>query len=315
MTIHISRKQLIKVGAATLALRPTAVQASGEVVRIGTTATDPYFEPFIGLDHGFFERAPINAEITQFSNTGATVQAAVAGAIDVGLGDVLQIATAVLHGFPFAFFAGGGRYSSAVPNYALCTLANSRFRTAKDLEGQVIAVVVLRSMIEASVREWLGDNGADVSKITFYELPNPEMVAALQRGTVAAAFMVEPFLSQAKAQVQVIGKCHDSIAPSFYISAWFASRAWLARNATVALRLKQAIYESARWANDHQTDTAAILAKHSKLDYDVIRTMKRTLFATSLDISGLQPVLDVAAKQHFLVSPMDAHTLVASARV
>lgn len=296
---------------AAAALTPAPILAQSAPVRIGTTATDPFFEPFIILDQGYFDRAGINAQVSVFPNTGATVQAVAAGELDTGLADILQIANAVNHGFPFAFYAGGGLYSSQDLTEALYTAKNSRFRTAKDLEGQAIALPVVRSMIEASVQDWLQKNGADPAKVTFYELPFTEMAPALQRGTVAAAFLAEPFLSMARDQTSILGKCQDAIAPSFYISAWFAPRPWLDRNQDVLRRLIPVIYQTARWANEHHAETAVILANHGRAKLDDIRLMERAMFATSLDTALLQPVLDVAVRHHLVDHPIRAQTLLA----
>lgn len=307
-----SRSQIIASFTATAALAPLPVFAQSGTIRIGTTARDPFFEPFVALDQGFFRQAGINADVTAFANTGATAQAVAAGALDTGLADILQIATAMRHGFPFALYAGGGLYSSQSVSEVLCVAKDSRFRVAKDLENQVIALAVVRSMTEASVQDWLQKSGADPSKVTFYELPYPQMLSALQRGTVAAAFLVEPFLSAASDRVRVIGNCYDAIAPSFYVSGWFAPRSWIERNAQVIPRLIEVIYKTARWINEHEAESAAVLAKYGGLNVDTIRSMKRTMFATSLEINLLQPVLDVAVRHHLLDEPMSARTLVAS---
>jgi NitT/TauT family transport system substrate-binding protein len=297
--LRLERKQFIAGLTAAAAFRagPVAAQSSAtEAIRIGGGPTDSYIEPFLALDGGFFQRAGLNVEVTSLSN-GAAIAAGVAGgALDVGLGDMTQIANAVSRGLPFAFFAGGALYSSTAPLLALCVAKTSQAKSAKDLENQTIGVVVLKSLTEASIREWLRVNGADATKIKLLEIPYSEMSPALDRGTLAAAFIGEPFLSAAKANVRIFARTYDVVAPSFYIGAWFSSRSWLSKNPELARRLTDTLYRSALWANGHHNESAAILAKYTKQDVDAIRQMNRATYSTALDAKLMQPVLDIAAK-------------------
>jgi NitT/TauT family transport system substrate-binding protein len=248
--------------------------------------------------------------MTTFSNAGEIIQAAAGGAIDAGLADMIQLGNAVNHGLPYGFLAGGSFYSTNAPTTVLCVAKNSAVKTAKDLEGQTVAVVALTSISSLSVQEWLRNGGADLSKIKIFEAPFSTMAPALVRGTVGAAFIGEPFLSAAKNDVRWLGKAYDAIAKQFYIQAWFTSRDWVAKNPDAARRLVRAAYESARWANGHHDESATILSKYSKLPLERIESMTRAVFATSLDPRMMQPVLDVAAKYKIIDKPLAASDLV-----
>ena len=311
MTRAPSRARVLALLSAAPALRARAASAqSGPAVRLGGSGTDLYVEPFIALDAGFFARAGLNVEVTSLANGGAIASAVAGGALDAGLADMIQIANAANRGLPFAFFAGSGLYASDAPILALCVAKNGPVKAAKDLEGQTVALVALKSITEAAVREWLRTNGADVTKIKFFEMPYAEMAPALVRGALAAAFLGEPFLSAAKDDVRILGRSYDVVAPSFYISAWFASRDWIGKNSDLVRRLTQALYDAARWANGHHNETAPILAKYAKLDLERIRSMNRTRYATSLDPKLMQPVLDVAIKYQLIEKPMNASDLI-----
>ena len=312
MTTPLTRARALALAAALPALRATAVRAqAGPPIRLGGSATDLYVEPFLALDGGFFAKAGLDVTVTALANGGAIAAAVAGGALDAGLADMIQIANAANRGLPFAFFAGSGLYSSEVPILALCVAKNGPVKAAKDLEGQTVALVALKSITEAAVREWLRANGADVAKIKFFEMPYAEMAPALTRGALAAAFLGEPFLSAAKDDVRILGRSYDAVAPSFYISAWFASRDWIGKNPDLVRRLTQALYDTARWANGHHAETAPILAKYAKLDLSRIRAMNRTRYATSLDPKLMQPVLDVAVTYQLIAKPMRASDLIA----
>jgi NitT/TauT family transport system substrate-binding protein len=296
--------------AAAVPSRAFSQTQSQPLIRIGGSPTDLYAEPFIALEAGFFAKAGLNVEVSSLANGGAIAAAVAGGALEIGLADMIQIANAVQRGLPFAFFAGGGLYQTEAPILAMCVAKTAAFASPKDLEGQTIALVALKSITEAAVKEWLVRGGADPSKVRFFELPYAEMNPALQRGAIGAAFIGEPFLSASKADIRVLGKSYDAVGPSFYISAFFGVRDWLAKNAETARKLTTALYEAARWANTHHEDSAKILVNYAKLDLERVRAMNRTTYATSLDIRAMQPVLDIAVRYSLIAKPTPASDLV-----
>ena len=312
MSAGLSRGRTLALLASAAALETLPARAQTAPLRLGGSGTDLYIEPFLALDGNYLSRAGLtNVEVSALANGGAIASAVAGGALEAGLADMIQIANAANRGLPFAFFAGSGLYASDAPILALCVGKSAPAKSAKDLEGGTVALVALKSITEAAVREWLHVNGADLTKIKFFEMPYAEMAPALARGTVTAAFLGEPFLSANKDDVRIVGRCYDAVAPSFYISAWFASRDWIAKNGETVRRLTSALYDTARWANGHHDETAPILAKYAKLDLGRIRAMNRTRYATSLDPKLMQPVLDIAVRYQLIEKPVAAADLIA----
>lgn len=301
------------LAAAPLTAMPLAARADGPI-RIGATPSDSYSEPLFFDQAGTLRTAGLTADVTVFSNVGAIVQALLGGAIDVGLADMLQLSGMHLRGLPYSFFAGGGLYTSTAPTTALVVAKESPVAKASDLEGQTVAVVSLGSLSEVVTKNWLVRNGADLSKIKFVELPSSATIPALLRGTIAAGFAGEPFLTQMKDRIRWLGRAMDTIAPTFLISSWCASNAWLAANGEVARRLTQALYATARWANSHHAASGAILSNVSKLDPESVRTMNRVTWATTLEPRLMQPVIDAAARFHIIERSVPARELIAQIR-
>jgi NitT/TauT family transport system substrate-binding protein len=278
--------------AATLL--PARVRAQTATIRIGQNATDTFGEGYYAADNGAFEAAGLKVTVTTFANGAAQAEACAGGAIDVGLGEATELANGVSHGLPFAIFAGGSLYTSVAPTTFLCVASDSTIRTAKELEGRIVAVPSLVSLSSISVKSWLVQNGAEVAKVHFVEMPQSVMAASIARGSIAAAHIGEPSLSGTGQTLRRIATPYDAIAKQFQISDWFATRDWLKTNAATVKVLTGVIYQTARWANAHTDDSATILAKYSKMDVDGVRRMTRTRYATALDPRLIQPVLDTA---------------------
>jgi ABC-type nitrate/sulfonate/bicarbonate transport system substrate-binding protein len=69
------------------------------------------------------------------------------------------------------------------------------------------------------------------------------------------------------------------------------------------------MYTTARWANAHQSDSAVIAARLTKLDVQKVRSFVRNTFATSLEVRYAQPLLDIALKYKLIDKPTSASDL------
>jgi NitT/TauT family transport system substrate-binding protein len=288
---------------AALALRRPAL-AQATVVRVGATANDTYGEAYYAVDMGFFSKAGLDVQIQTFSNGAAVAAGVASGALDVGVTNPIQLAHAVASNIPFAYFAGGGLYSTNAPATVIVVAKDSPMRVAKDLEGKTVANPTLKDLTYLATVAFLAQGGADPTKVQMTEMPFSEMGAALQRGTIAAAIISEPSLSAAIAagQARSFGKVFDAISPRFLISGWFTTKSWYAANAPVANRFAQVIYQTARWANigaNHEK-SGQILAKYSKLPLETVRGMVRCTFSETLTPAQLDPMLAMAAKANLI---------------
>lgn len=280
-------------------------------LRVAATANDTYAEAYYAQERDDFRKAGLNVEITTFTNGASVTQAVVGGAADIGISNVVQIGSAVQHGIPIRYFAGGGLYSSDEPTTALCVAQNAAIRDAKDFEGKTIGVSTLKDTSAIATQAWLAAHGADLTKIKFVEMPFTAMGPALVRGTIEGAVISEPSLSAAKTSgARVFAKSYDGISTRFLISGWFSTQEFAQRNAAAIKRFAQVIYATAKWANGNRADSAKILVKVAKMDPAVVAGMARCQYAENLDVKTIQPALDTAAKYGALEKPMQAADII-----
>jgi NitT/TauT family transport system substrate-binding protein len=292
---------------------PSLVRADATpTIRMATAPNDSAAEIYYAADMGFFKRAGLNIELSTLTNGAAISQAVAGGAIDIGGTNTVGLATAISKGVPFTALAGGGIYRSNAPTTALCVAKSSSYKTAKDLEGKVVSVPALHDMTYAGAYSWFEQNGADVTKIRFIEIPFPEAAAALERGTVDAAMMAEPALSASQhAGARFFAPALDGIAKTFMLTMWFASSDWAKKNPELFTKVQAAIYDAGRWANErkNQDRSGDILSTYTKMNRDTIRTITRSSYASSLDAKLIQPVLDAGLRFKFLDRAMSASEL------
>jgi NitT/TauT family transport system substrate-binding protein len=307
----VNRAGLLAIlAAAQLSARPVAARAD-VTLHFGASPTESFGEAYFLVDGGFARRNGINGDVTTFRNSAEIIQSIAGGSLDIGMADMTQIANAVLHGLPFAFFAGGSVYRSDAPATILCVAKNSPMRSPKELEGQTVGVNGLRTLAEISTRETVRLAGGDPTKVTFVEISPSLAIPALQRGTVAAAIVSEPFISRGGDDIRLLAKPYDAVATTFYICNWYAKANWLRDNALTAKKLTAAIYDTARWTNENHEKSAPILIKYLKLEPDIAKSLTRATFATSINPKLMQPVLDIALRYGLLDRPVDAASLIA----
>jgi NitT/TauT family transport system substrate-binding protein len=183
-------------------------------------------------------------------------------------------------------------YRSVAPTTALCVPLASPIQTAKDLAGKTIAVLGLHDVTEIGTWSWLERNGVNRDMVKYAEIPLPQVPGALDRAAVDAGILAEPYLSRGvdAKTVRVIGHIFDAIAPQFFISDWFTSKTYSQQNTAVVKRFVDVVYQTARWANTHRDDSAAILAQVTKIPLATIQGMTRVTYGTSLDPTLIDPV-------------------------
>jgi NitT/TauT family transport system substrate-binding protein len=302
----MNRRTLL--GTASAAALSTRIASAGAqtapAVRIGIAPNDSSLVPLYAQEQGFFQKAGLDVELQTISN--GVAQVVLAGGVDLGVVDCVQVANALIHGFPTVACIGGCVFSKQSPTLVLVTEKTSAIHGAKDLVGQTVAVPSAKSLSSSMTSEWLRVNGVDPASVKVIEMAFPQMNAALERGTIAAAVQGEPFISNAKAEQRQLGVPFEAMGKPFYVNVYAASRDWITANPALAHRVATALYDAARWANAHRPETAASESRFTKIPLDVAQTMARNVFATSFEPQLMQPVLDIAAKYQLTTRAVSA---------
>lgn len=301
-------RALVALGA--LAGGSTSTAQSAPVLRVATSPSDTFAEALYAQGAGFFKDAGLNVELVSLSNSGSLAAAVAGGAIDIGLGNPIAVASARAQGLPLSVIAPSALFLAKAPATVLIVAKNSTLTSAKDLEGKTVGAIEVRGTQQASIREWMSKNGADPSGVKFVELPFTTMAAMVNQNRVDAAMIGEPALSAAKPLVRIFASPYEAVAPEWDLAVWFANAGWLQKNRVTARTFVAVMSRTATWANAHQAETGAMLQKVLPLSDDVIAKMTRAQYGVKLDPQYMQPILDTAAKYGILKAPVDAKDLI-----
>jgi len=217
-----------------------------QVLNVGTIPLDANGPLYYAQQLGYFKDVGLDVHITPM-NSGPTVAAAVvSGALDIGVANVATIAQAHNRGLPFTFIAPGALATPASMTNVIMVAKDSPIRTAADLNGKTIAINGLKDLQQISVQSWIDKHGGDSKTIKFVEVPVSQMAAAVVTHRVDAAKGDEPFITEAKADIRVIGNAEDGIAPRFMIIGWSRPNSG-SRSPRLAARFAAAIARASLW--------------------------------------------------------------------
>jgi NitT/TauT family transport system substrate-binding protein len=268
-------------------------------INIGSTPDDTVAALIYAERSNMFRNAGLDAHIDVSGASGAAIAAAVSsGAYDIGKSSLTSILAAHLHGAPFTLVAPGSLYDPKAPYGLLIVAKDSTIKTAKELDGQTVAVAALNSLDQAGILAWMDRNGGDGKSLHFVELPQSEDGAALAQHRIAASLTIRPQLDDALAsgQARVLAAAYSSISRSYLISAWFTTTDYASKHPDVIARFQRVVAQAGAFANRHHDLTAPIVSEVSKIPLSVITGAQRGVLGTQLSPALVQPVIDVAAK-------------------
>jgi NitT/TauT family transport system substrate-binding protein len=307
--------------AATIAGASICFAAAGAVVSAQTaprtaitvTSTTPSdtLPFFYAVQKGMFERAGLDVTVVPSPSGSSSIVAVVGGAAQFGYANTLSLSAAHLKGIPVQLVAPGGEYNSAAPYAKLLVAADSPVRTAKDLEGKIVAVTGLHDLLAVSTIAWIDKNGGDPAKVKFVEVPPAAMVAAMQQKRVDAVAFFEPYVSAAEAGgARPIGRPYDAVASRFMTAAWFGNGNWIKEHHDAALRFAQVINQAQEYTNAHYDELVPFIAEYSKLPVETLRKMPVVRVPATLSGSSIQPLIDLATKYKELATNFRAQDMI-----
>lgn len=292
---------------------PALAQAL-QTLRIALIPGDISGEADYAKDLGFFKKAGFEVEFTPITG-GAAISAAVAsGAVDIGFSNVVSLAIAHARGVPFALLAPANLHDpTQVTAGILTVLKNGPIKSAKDLNGKVVAVNSLNNISSVSVQAWVDKNGGDWKTLKFVELPFPQMPDAVRSGRVDAASIDaanEQLLAKPDTDLRRLANVFDAIGSHFAPSSWFSTVAWVDAHPAAAKAFIAVMASAAEWGNANHAASAVILAKYLNKTPQDIAAITRAPYGTKLTRDLVQPSIDAAAKYGLIKATFPASELI-----
>jgi NitT/TauT family transport system substrate-binding protein len=287
----------------------SAADAQLDAIRVATVPVDAGAEVYYAQKMGFFKANGLDVEITGLSNGAAVTAAVIGGAADIGQSNAVSIAQAHERGIPVVIIAGANRYTIPAQESGLGVPVDSPIHSAIDLTGKTIAISGIGGITEIGSRNWLDKSGGDSKSVKFLDIPFPTMADALAQHRVDAALITQPYLEAAleTKKVRVVADVYAAIAPDFLLGGWIAMTPWVQAHPKLAAAFAKTMYQTAKWANTHHAESAAILQDAAKVQFT--STDHRIPYAEKLVAADLQKLIDICAQYGLLKASFPATQL------
>ncbi|MEU6841044.1 ABC transporter substrate-binding protein [Streptomyces sp. NPDC046716] len=223
---------------------------------------------YLGRREGFFKKQGLELSMTTAQGGAAIVPGVVSGQFQFGFSNSTSLMIARSTGVPIEVVANGvGSTGKDGADFgAVVVKKGSALKSAKDLAGKKVAVNTLKNINDTTVREAVRKDGGDPSTVNFVELAFDQMPAALAKGQVDAAQVVEPALATVKAQGgTVIASNYVDTAPKLTVAMYFASTRYAQEHPDIVKKFQAATAESLKYASSHPDDVREILTTYTKI--------------------------------------------------
>jgi NitT/TauT family transport system substrate-binding protein len=152
----------------------------------------------------------------------------------------------------------------------LVAAKGSGIKTIKDLAGKKVATVQLASLNSLATEVLAKRSGISPTSFQLVQMPFPQMPAALSQGRVQAAVIVSPFVNTAiKQGATVLTHPNVALFPGGTVTCFDATGAYISQHPGTVSAFHTAMNEAIAYAQAHQTEAKATLAKYMSLAPDV----------------------------------------------
>jgi NitT/TauT family transport system substrate-binding protein len=285
-----------------------APAASGQAdkVNVGVIPIVDVAPIYLGKQQGFFSKRNIDLNL-QTAQGGAVIISGVAsGQYQFGFSNVVSLLLAQSRNLPVKVVANGNNSTGDKTNdFGGIVVKDPAITSPKGLEGKKVATNTLKNIVDTSVKDIVSKDGGDASKVSFVELAFPDMSAALDAGRVDAMFVVEPFLSAAKAKGwKVIGTYAD-VDPKLCVALYFTSTQLATSNADLVKRFHDAMNESLTYADSHPDAVRAVLGTYTQITEEVRKSLTLPKWPTDIDQNSIKHLGDLAVQYGLMTAPAD----------
>lgn len=297
------------VGISSTLVSTSAVGDEVTKLRVGYLPVGVYAYFWRARDAGYFKEENIEIELIPMAGGGQIIPALQSGSLDFGISDALGVLNARNGGIPVTYVSFNFQQTASNPVHAVLTMDES-VKSPADLAGKAVATNLSYNTDWTMMREWLRKNNVDVNSVTFREIPFPDMLPALKSKTVAAASVVEPFVTIGVAQgAKVLGHNFTDVQSPNVLSGVVAMIPYIEKNPDIAKRFVKAIDRAIEDFQDPKIARETIAA-NTKIPREIIDKMNIGEWNAKVPAETMQFWVDAAQKEGILTNTPDLNDLV-----
>ena len=267
---------------------------------------------YIAEDQGLFTKAGLHVTIKPAASAASTVADLFKGKVDVTLGQWTTALVLEAQGKPLRALASGNSGGPGLEE--LVTAGNSPVTSLSRLKGATIAINVPNGLSQEMAESLLAPAGIPRRQVHWVVLPFPAMGAAVAGGRVAAAFMVEPYTSEAEERYGLtpLADPDQGATQNLPITGYFTTRKWFDSHRAAAQAFVRALEEGEQIAATDRPAVEHALIHHLGLSPTTAAVMALGTFPLGVDPVQLVRIGNLMQTDGQLPSNVNVATIAAA---
>jgi NitT/TauT family transport system substrate-binding protein len=264
---------------------------------------------FIALQHGLFRAQGLDVTPVTLSSGEASTQELISGKLQFAFSNYVSTILDASNGAQLRVVADGAQ---TLPDTNVIMIAkDSPIRSVQDLRGKTIAVNALGNIGTLMVDSTLQTYGVPVNSVKFEAIPFPQMAHALQDGSVEAAWMAEPFITEAGEQTGAEELADTASGPmtDFPIAGYATVLGYAQRHPSTVAAFRRALAEAETLAATRSVVEQALPTYISGMVPQLVAAVHLDSYPTSLSEARLQRVADTMLQAGMLSHPFNTQQL------
>jgi NitT/TauT family transport system substrate-binding protein len=285
---------------------PPSTPGVPDKVSVGVIAIVDVAPIYLGKEKGFFSSRDIDLSLTTAQGGAVIIPQVVARQFDFGFSNVVSLLLAQSRSLPVKVVANGNNTTgNPTADFGGLVVKDPAITSAKDLEGKKVATNTLNNIVDTSTKEIVKKAGGDPATVSFVELAFPDMAPAMDAGNVDAIFVVEPFLSAAKAKGWKQIGAYADVDPKLCVALYFTSLALAVGNPGLVKRFNEAMKESLTYADSHPDEVRAVLGSYTQITEDVRKNLTLPKWPAEIDSAAIGNLADLSVTYGLLPAKPD----------
>jgi NitT/TauT family transport system substrate-binding protein len=252
---------------------------------------------------GYFDKEGLDVNLTTANNGNDLMTAMQSGKLDIILAIPGVAMRADEKGYDATLvFQNELAHATSPDTGALIVKTDSPITSVKQLAGKKVAHSGIGTQAWAAVVDVEMKNGVDPKAVQDLEVSYPQMPGVLAQGLVDAVAAVDPFTSGilASKQGRVISWFYVDSVPGQPVGAFWASRAWAAKNADVVKRYQAAMHAAVTYMNAHPDDAKKFIADYTGMNADAVHGMTPIRWDDRVNVNAWNAAAKMLVTTHVL---------------
>lgn len=251
----------------------------------------------VAIRQGYFAQEGLEVDTSTSAGGAVGIPGLIGGAYDIAQSNTVSGLLAFTQGLDVQAIAPGAKMMPQAPTTEMVGRKGETFKTAAELEGRSIGVNNRNGIVWLYARAWVKARGGDPAKVSFREVPFPQMEDAVKRRNVDAAFMVEPFKSAAvkSTELAVVGSPFNEVQPGTDAGQYLTTGKYAAQHPENLRKFAKALRRGVDWynANLQTKEALQVVSDFTKLPVSVLQEITLPPLPTRIEVAQIRKTAEL----------------------